>query len=133
MQWTWVLTMITATFAGAGIKWAVDRVWPPPPRVIEVPAPEPRPRGGGPRLTALDDTMDVLGAGIDVGVKIGRHGRPPSVLQQLGVPTGVALPGGSWNSGSCPDPYADGPPAERPADEVGGEIDAWFRPGPGQP
>ncbi len=138
MFWSWVLTMMTAVFAGVGIKWAVDRVWPPPPRVIEIPAPEPRPRGGGPRLMALDDTMDVLGAGYEAGIRMGRYTRPEpeSALGRLGVPAGVALPGGGWNSGSCPDPYSDGPPAERPADwpsEIDEEIDAWFRPGPGQP
>jgi hypothetical protein len=112
MALAWILANFASVFAGVGIKWGVDRVWPPPPRVIEIPAPEPRPRGGGPRLTALDDTMDVLGAGIDVGVKIGRHHRPPSVLEQLGVPAGVALSGGGWNSGAC----LDGPPTERSAD-----------------
>src|SRR5260370_40045490 len=125
MFWAWVLSMTACVFAGIGVKWVVDRVWAPPPRVIEILAPEPRPRGGGPRLTVLDDTMDVLGAGIDVGVKIGRHGRPPSVLEQLGVQAGVALPGGGWNSGAC----GDGPPLERPAGWPEG-AGVWSRPWP---
>jgi hypothetical protein len=126
----WVLSTIASVFAGAGVKWAVDRMFPPPPRVIHVEA-EPRPRGGGPRLTALDDTMDVLFSGYEAG----KHARPapePSMLDQLGVPAGVALPGGGWNSGAC----LDGPPAERPADwpsDVDKEIDAWFQSEPGQP
>ena len=41
----WVLSTIAAVFAGAGIKWAVDRIWPPGPRVLEftMPMPEPGP------------------------------------------------------------------------------------------
>lgn len=111
----WILMMIAAVFAGAGIKWAVDRVWPPPPRVIEIPMPaQPGPSGGGPR--PREDVMDWLEAGIDAGLKMGWHARrgpEPSVLEQLGVPAGVPLPGGGWNSGAC----LDGPPAERPAEE----------------
>ena len=136
MFWPWMLTMMTAVFAGIGIKWLADRVFPPPPRVIEVPAPESRPRGGGPRLMALDDTMDVLGAGYEAGIRMGRHTRPEpapgSTLERLGLPADAALLGNGWHAGPYPDPYSDGPPVERPADWPD-EAEAWVTPGPGQP
>jgi hypothetical protein len=125
----WVLSMTACVFAGIGVKWTVDRVWPPPPRLLEIP-PEAKPHE--PRLTVLDDTMDVLGAGVDVGLRMGRHARQAeqgSILEQMGVPTGVALPGGGWNSGAC----TDGPPTEKPADWWPDEIEAWVTPEPGQP
>jgi hypothetical protein len=113
----WVLSMTACVFAGIGVKWTVDRVWPPPPRLLEIP-PEARPHE--PKLTALDDTMDVLGAGVDVGLRMARHARPESTLGRLGLPADAAVMGNGWVGG----PYVDGPSTERPADWWPDEIEA---------
>jgi hypothetical protein len=117
----WVLSMTACVFAGIGVKWTVDRVWPPPPRLLEIP-PEAKPHE--PRLIALDDTMDVLGAGVDVGLRMGRHSRSADDRQveiQVAESTNPAI----WIS--------DPPPTEKPADWWPDEIEAWMTPRPGQP
>jgi hypothetical protein len=107
MSWIWLLMSFLNVCAGIGLKWAVDQVWPPPPRITGTGA-QPQPHEPGPQ-EAGEDMMDVLASGYEAGYKAaqaGRHARPASILEQLGVPTGIALPGGGWDAG----PMYDVPP-----------------------
>jgi hypothetical protein len=65
MSWPYWVLMVMMFPAGAGVKWAVDRVWPPAPVYVaqHVPPPPPSAR----RVLEFEDTMDVLGAGYAAG------------------------------------------------------------------
>jgi hypothetical protein len=99
-------------------------------QVITGPGPMATPATPARRVLEFDDTMEVLGAGVDVGVKIGRHALPdpagPHVRPQPDVPLedylpdepadsnelgpGVFADRGGWLSGPCLDPV---PPWDR--------------------
>jgi hypothetical protein len=68
----WYVGMVVLSlFAGVGVKWLVDRIWPPYGVVLKPPEPEPPPepplRTPAARELVFEDTMDVLGAGYAAG------------------------------------------------------------------
>lgn len=64
--------IVVSLWAGVGIKWAVDRVWPPPVYVGPARLAEP----AGRHARQWDDTMDVLADGFQAGARSERTGRP---------------------------------------------------------
>lgn len=99
--------------AGIGLKWIVDRVLGQQVYVVMTGQHAAPGRPEARRVLEFDDTMDVLGSGIDVGIRMGRHARPgpgaePGADGTWEPRRELVLPAtGGWLSGPCLDPLPD--------------------------
>lgn len=99
MTWFVIALIVLAAGAGAGAKWAVDRIWPPYDafeaalRIVaaELAKPSARP-------PVSDDTIEKLADGFAAGAR----STVRSVLPAFGIIPGQATPSGGFNSGPAP-------------------------------
>lgn len=125
MVWIFIALMATSLLAGVGVKWAVDRVWPPP---VHAPKHAPDPVPPARKVLEFDDTMDAIGDAYERGKQAQRWqdrtagpAREPWISHIGGGEPGVAQPGGGWLSGPMLEPLPPVPiPDGWPPDGNGG-------------
>ena len=123
--WAWVALGL-CLLAGAGLKWAIDRMFPPVVHVAGLhaaAAPPPVPEAR--KTLEFEDTMDVLGSGFLAG----QQSRNPYALPPRGEPSRLSgrvyHDDGGWISGPCQAPeesLAPGNPADTSPDNPVGTL-----------